>query len=87
MITLNPYDWSQEKQLILFPENLKVICYIAYQEKLFSVQIHENKSREQSTFAGNSALLLSLIIDFAMLPAQRFFLGKSFIVRCHVTSM
>ena len=63
-----------------------MICCIAYQEKLLSVQIHENKSREQSTFAGNSALLLSDIIDFAKLPVQRFFWGKIFIVRCHVTS-
>ena len=63
-----------------------MICCIAYQEKLLSVQIHENKSREQSTFAGNSALLLSDIIDFAKLPVQRFFGGKIFIVRCHVTS-
>ena len=63
-----------------------MICCIAYQEKLLSVQIRENKSREQSTFAGNSTLLLSDIIDFAKLPVQRFFWGKIFIVRCHVTS-
>ena len=65
-----------------------MICCIAYQEKLLSVQIHENKSRElsQHNFAGNSALLLSDIIDFAKLPVQRFFWGKIFIVRCHVTS-
>ena len=63
-----------------------MICCIAYQEKLLRVQIRENKSREQSTFAGNSTLLLSNIIDFAKLPVQRFFWGKIFIVRCHVTS-
>ena len=63
-----------------------MICCIAYQEKLLSVQIRENKSREQSTFAGNSTLLLSDIIDFAKLPVQRFFAGKIFIIRCHVTS-
>ena len=63
-----------------------MICCIAYQEKLLSVQIRENKSREQSTFAGNSTLLLSDIIDFAKSPVQRFFWGKIFIVRCHVTS-
>ena len=67
----------------MFPENSetlgfpRVICCIAYQEKLFSVQIiYENKSCEQSTFAGNSALLLSDIIEFATLPAQRFFWRK-----------
>ena len=51
-----------------------MICYIlvALEEKLFRVQIYENKSREQSAFAGNSALLPSDVIDFAMLPAQRF---------------
>ena len=40
----------------------------------------------RSTFVGNSALLPSDVIDFAMLPAQRFLAGNSFIVRCHVTS-
>ena len=40
----------------------------------------------RSTFAGNSALLLSDVIDFAMLPAQRRLAGNSLIVRCHVTS-
>ena len=39
-----------------------------------------------STFAGNSALLLSDVIDFAMLPAEILLTGNSFIVRCHVTS-
>ena len=34
-----------------------------------------------STFAGNSALLPSDIIDFAMLPAQQLLKGNSF-VRC-----
>ena len=38
-----------------------------------------------STFAGNSALLPSDVIDFALLPAQRLLNGKSVIVRCHVT--
>ena len=40
----------------------------------------------RSTFAGNSALLPSDVIDFALLPAQRFLGGNSFIVTCHVTS-
>ena len=39
----------------------------------------------RSTFAGNSALLPSDVIDFALLPAQRLLNGKSVIVRCHVT--
>ena len=40
--------------------------------KIFCVQIYENNSCERSTFAGNSALLPSDVIDFALLPAQRF---------------
>ena len=40
----------------------------------------------RSTFAGNSALLPSDVIDFAQMPAQRLLTGNSFIVRCHVTS-
>ena len=39
----------------------------------------------RSTFAGNSALLPSDVIDFALLPAQRLLNDKSVIVRCHVT--
>ena len=39
----------------------------------------------QSIFAGNSALLPSVVIDFAMLHAQRLLTRNSFIVRCHVT--
>ena len=37
----------------------------------------------RSTFAGNSALLPSDVIDFAMLPAQNLLAGKNFIVRYH----
>ena len=40
----------------------------------------------RSTFAGNSALLPSDVIDFALLPAQRLLAGNRFLVRCHVTS-
>ena len=36
-----------------------------------------------STFAGNSALLLTDVIDFAMLPAQKLLAGNNFIVRYH----
>ena len=49
-----------------------MICYIAHEKKLFRVQSYENKSRQRSTFAGSSALLPFDVIDFAMLPAQRF---------------
>ena len=45
-----------------------------------------NNGGRRSTFAGNSALLPSNVIDFALLPAQRLLAGNSFIIRCHVTS-
>ena len=45
---------------------------MAHEEKLFSVQIYEKKSCEWLSFAGNSALLPSDVIHFAMLPALRF---------------
>ena len=34
--------------------------------------MYENKSPKQSTFTGNIALLPSDIMDFALLPSQRF---------------
>ena len=40
----------------------------------------------RSTFAGNSALLPTDVIDFAMLPAQKLLAGNNFIVTYHVTS-
>ena len=39
-----------------------------------------------STFVGNSALIPSDVMYFALLPAQRLLAGNGFIVRCHVTS-
>ena len=45
-----------------------------------------NNGGRRPTFAGNSALLTSDVIDFALLPAQRLLAGNSFTVRCHVTS-
>ena len=42
-------------------------------------------SGRRATFAGNSVLLPSDVIDFAMLPAQRLLTGNTFIVGCHVT--
>ena len=40
----------------------------------------------RSTFAGNSALLPSDVVDFALLPAKRLLAGNIFSVRYHVTS-
>ena len=34
--------------------------------------IYESKSPKRSTFTGNIALLPSDVMDFALLPAQRF---------------
>ena len=69
----------------MFPE-AEVICYIANEDiRRRNVKTNRNGGR-RSTFAGNSALLPSDVIDFAMLPAQRFLAGNSFIVRCHVAS-
>ena len=44
---------------------------------------------EQSTFAGNGAMLIfaSDVIAFGLFSTQRLLAGNSFIVRYHVTSM
>ena len=52
-----------------------MICYIAHEEKknFFEYKlIYESKSPKRSTFTGNIALLPSDVMDFALLPAQRF---------------
>ena len=46
------------------------------------MKTNQNSGR-RSTFAGNSALLPTYVIDFAMLPAQKLLAGKNFIVRYH----
>ena len=50
--------------IILFPKNLNVYA-------VGNIEIRHNGGR-QSTFAGNSALLPSDVMDFAILPAKRF---------------
>ena len=57
-----------------------------YHHATFNHALITCSNGRRSTFAGNSALLPSDVIDFAMLPAQRLLAGNSFIVRCHVTS-
>ena len=59
---------------------------LLYSTKRKTCNGNSNGSRRRSTFGGNSALLPSDVIDFALLPAQRLSAGNSFIVRCHVTS-
>ena len=68
---------AEPRETLRFEERFE-ICYIANED------ITCNGGR-RSTFAGNSALSPSDVIDFAMLPAQRFLSGNSFIVRCYVT--
>ena len=43
------------------------------------MKTYRQHRQSQSTFAGNSALLHSGVIDFVILPAQRFLAGNSFI--------
>ena len=52
-----------------------MICYIAEISKLEFIKPRCNGGR-QSTFAGNSALLPSDVIDLAMLLAQRLWREK-----------
>ena len=59
---------------------LGTICHITHEEKLFPVQLYENKSREQSAFADNRALLPSGVIDFAMLPASKYLIWRIVVV-------
>ena len=60
------------KQNELFPEG-PVICYIAIIfEAGHSLLKPCCNGGRQSTFAGNSALLPSHVLDFAILHAQRF---------------
>ena len=69
-----------------FPIYSRQLLFSPSQTKTFSEQIYENKSRKQSTFTGNSALLPTDIKDFAIVSNSEILAGNSFIVRCHVTS-
>ena len=82
-LTLN--DWCLRTRLILFPEKFdwdKINCFLRDQSlgdllygwKFWSwifIKPCCNGGR-WSTFAGNGALFVSDVIDFAVLPAQRF---------------
>ena len=67
-----------------YPRN-QSLSDLLYSTKRKTCNDNSNGGR-RSTFAGNSALLPSDVIDFALLPAQRLSGGNSFIVRYHVTS-
>ena len=87
------HGWSsammpEEKKFILFPENLNVslgcpslqmICYIAGNSLNLAV------GTRRSTFAGNSALLPSNVIEFCNVTGWEILAGNSFIGTCHVT--
>ena len=83
---------AQPRETVRFEGN-KMNCFprdqslsdLLYSTKRKTCNGNSNGGR-RSKFAGNSALLPSDVIDFALLPAQRLLAGKSFIVRCHVTS-
>ena len=68
-----------------FPRDLSLSDFF-YSTKRKSCNGRNSSGGRRSTFAGNSALLPSDVIDFALLSAQRLLAGNSFIVRCHVTS-
>ena len=57
-------------------------------EKYFQYEfkIYESKCQRTVNIRGNSAMLPFDVIDFAILPAQRFLAGNSGIGRCHVVS-
>ena len=57
--------WSREKQLILFPDNLNV----SRGSFLAGSSLNLAVTAVGRSFAGNSALLPSDVIDFATLPA------------------
>ena len=75
-LLMSGLEWSS---LFFFPENLNV----AWGGAEGRLQIYENKSREQSTFTGNSALLSYHVIDFTMLSSE-IWVRNGFIVRCRV---
>ena len=56
--------------IILFPKNLNVAANLNVYA-VGNIEIRHNGGR-QSTFAGNSALLPPDVMDFAILPAMRF---------------
>ena len=83
------------------PEGNSAFCFLRISNELFPKEAQKEKrvtatkrktcngnsnGSLRSTFVGNSALLPSDVIDFALFPAQRLLAGNRFIVRCHMTS-
>ena len=70
-------------------QSLYILSDLLYSWKLWSWKFIKPRCNggRRSTFAGNSALLPSDVIDFATFNTRREILaGNSFIVRCYVTS-
>ena len=71
----------EENKMNFFPRD-QSLSDLLYSTKRKTCNGNSNSGR-RSTFAGNSALLPSDVIDFLHCCPLR---GNSFIVRCHVTS-
>ena len=82
----------QPRETLKFEGN-KMNCFprdqslsdLLYSTKRKTCNDNSNGGR-RSTFVGNSALLPSDVINFALLPAQRLLAGNNFFVRRHVIS-
>ena len=101
-------DWSLEKKLILFPDNLaretlrlegnKINCFprdqslsdLLYSPRRKNIFVYKflkiNLASGQHSRVTVNCYPLSDVIEFSMLPAQRFWRETASFVRCHVTS-
>ena len=79
-----PRGAAEGNKMNCFPRD-QSLSDLLYNTKRKTCNGNSNGGR-RSTFADNSALLPSDVIDFALLAAQRLLAGNSVIVRCHVTS-
>ena len=59
------------KKINCFPRD-QSLSDIAHGEETFRLQIYENKYRERSTFAGNSALLPTDVVDLQCCSLRDF---------------
>ena len=75
-----PRGAAEGNKINCFPRD-QSLSDLLYRTKRKTCNGNRNDGR-RSTFAGDSTLLQSDVIDFALLPAQRLLVGNSFIVRC-----
>ena len=83
-ISMFPRCAAEENKMNCFPRD-QSLSDLLYSKKRKTCNGNNNGGR-RSTSAGNSALLTSDVIDFALLLAQRLLAGNTFIIRCQVTS-